>query len=769
MSTQAIESKSQLGDLKRPERAPLDDLFQQLFTDHRRDLPRYEDDPHSIHIAGAYHLRCSQYIGESEPHPSTGFSPLDGISALIRNERRLILRANAGMGKSTLCIMLAQRLESLGLDKMVILEPTTTIANQLGADFVAAGVNAPVLDNQARQADILGAQSSAIAVVCYDSLSKIGPDWINSRTLIVVDEFHQLVTDVNYRNKKAFNYALDTITQGGRTLMLSATPFDLFTLPDSYNVHFGYKLAMFEADIQQSIKVQPVVYSGRMKDAPSHVINRAESGGGMTCIKYDSIKNLKTAKQLAITKGLNCEYFCSSERAHKEGNKDYQSLVKTGLLYNKLDVLLYTTLLEAGVSIKDPVKESVLVDVNEWRRAVQLMSRPRFNSKTGVNKSQLVYIYRSAANVRLRESEQREQTATMQTRFRYLTMRAGELCEYKNGHIKQGQLSTPVSTDTAKERNLTIEVNEQEGPTHKVNTLWILHELHQQAERVPFSLMLKRLKRFDNRITLIPACTTEIPRCAVTEAHRGRIKQQAEAEAERMAGILHKHFNNMLAVCINGSRSNEWKNLYKQAYPKAAKITRRDIQDFKTKHNISSTKTVRKLIDQYHLITGDNPTLSASNVLRFVCSSEGGEVADYCDQLQAHRRRFYHRAAPKDIDPNSKFFAEREAAVLKKLQILYRDQSNGKGKEWRSKTDWAKIVNRAMAEHSKKLGKLSEGKAMAIVKHLYDTETKRFKIKGKKTSLTKLMNRREFVGLDKLLPNKKSDVIEGTLLGGSDK
>ena len=89
----------------------LDDLYQELRTDHRKNLPRYEDDPHSIDIAGVYRLRCTQYIGEDEPHSSTEFSPLDAISALIKNEQRLILRANAGMGKSTLCIMLAGRLE----------------------------------------------------------------------------------------------------------------------------------------------------------------------------------------------------------------------------------------------------------------------------------------------------------------------------------------------------------------------------------------------------------------------------------------------------------------------------------------------------------------------------------------------------------------------------------------------------------------------------------------------------------------------------------
>ena len=746
----------------------LDDLYQELFTHHRKNLTRYEDDPHSIHIAGAYRLRCTQYIGEGVPHPSTKFSPLDAISALIKNEQRLILRANAGMGKSTLCIMLAGRLDLLGLDKMVILEPTTTIANQLGADFIEAGINAPVLDNQARKADILGAQSSSVVVCCYDSLGKVGGSWLDDKTLVVVDEFHQLVTDVNYRNKEAFQYALEHITRGGRTLMLSATPFDLFTLPKSYSPHFGYKMAMCEADIQQSIQVQPVIYKGRMKDAPSYAINQIEASAKMTCIKYDSIKNLKTAKLLALERGLRCEYFCSKERGQKEGNQDYQSLVKTGQLHNQLDVLMYTTLLEAGVSIKDPVKESILVDVNEWRRAIQLMSRPRYNAATGVNETQLVQLYRSAVNIRKRAGEPWDEVPSVQKRLNTLLRQSKQLCEYKNQHLKEDQINAPVSTDTQKERNLTIKIETDQGPKHIQNTLWILHELHKQGERVPFDLMLKRLVRFDNRITLLPAQNIKLPKCLITEGYRDELKAKTEAEAGRLASLLIKDFNSMLALCIHQVQNTKWKERFKAAYPKAANITRADILEFKQKHSIKGIKGVCSLIEQYHLITGDNPRLNKGDVLQFVCSMDASDVGEYCDQLQAHRRRFFNSYSPKDLDPNTKFFADREASVLRKLQALQKNSKRGTGKEWRTKPDWAKIVNKALLKEDKKLGPISATKAMQLIRHLYNTESKRAKIKGKKTTFIKLLDRRKFVELDQLIPTKITDVIEGAFLGGSD-
>jgi len=45
---------------------------------------------------------------------------------------------------------------------------------------------------------------------------------------------------------------------------------------------------------------------------------------------------------------------------------------------------------------------------------------------------------------------------------------------------------------------------------------------------------------------------------------------------------------------------------------------------------------------------------------------------------------------------------------------------------------------------------------MQLIRHLYNTESKRTKIKGKKTTFVKLLDRREFVELDQLMPNEKT-------------
>ena len=95
-------------------------------------------------------------------------------------------------------------------------------------------------------------------------------------------------------------------------------------------------------------------------------------------------------------------------------------------------------------------------------------------------------------------------------------------------------------------------------------------------------------------------------------------------------------------------------------------------------------------------------------------------------------------------------------AVVKKLQVLYRNQTSGRGKEWRTKPDWAKIVNKALLKEDKKLGPISATKAMQLIRHLYNTESKRAKIKGKKTTFIKLLDRRKFVELDQLMSNGKT-------------
>ena len=135
---------------------------------------------------------------------------------------------------------------------------------------------------------------------------------------------------------------------------------------------------------------------------------------------------------------------------------------------------------------------------------------------------------------------------------------------------------------------------------------------------------------------------------------------------------------------------------------------------------------------------------------------DGDDVAEYCDQLNAHTRRVFNKHMPQDLDPNDRFFAEREKAVVKKLQAIQKDSKRGKGKEWRTKPDWSKIVNKALLKEDKKLGPISATKAMQLIRHLYNTESKRARIKGKQNTFIKLLDRRKFVELDQLMSNGKT-------------
>lgn len=748
----------------------LDNCYNILLQNHRVDLPRDTSDPHSIHVRGVFQVPCNQYIGETNPYSKTGFSPFDAITALVRNESRLILRANAGAGKSTLCIQLSQHLEAVRCTKVVILEPTTAIANQIGADFANAGVNAPVLDNAAREADIKGGQSSKVVICCYDSLVKLGADWIDAGTLVVVDEYHQLIGDLDYRNGAAFYYASEQIQRAGRILMLSATPNELLTLPRSIDRYFGFKMAMGVADVQQSLSLQPVIYSGRRKDIPAMIIERLAAEGasaGVTCIKFDSIDNLESAKHLATVRGLSAEYFCSKRRAQKEENRDYKSLMQTGKFDSRLDVVLYTTLLEAGVSIKDPVKLTALVDVTEWSRAVQLMSRPRYNADTHVNEHQLVELYRSAEAIK-KESEGGAGSVGVTQRFRALKARAEQLADYKNGHGNGGALSMSVSTDTVTDKRLTIEA-EQDGKTvHVPNSLWILHELHKAAQAVPFSLMLRRIQRFDNRVTVLEPKYIEVDKCDDLEAYRGNQKAKAEAEQLRLNGLLRKHFDLMTALCLRQCQNRAWKEKTALRFPRAASVDRADVEQFKQEHGIKGTKNVRRLIDSYDLITSDNAHIKTADVLSFVCTADAKTVSDHCDQLQAERRRFFNSVSAKDLDANSKFFADREQAVSRLLNQHKRNVDAGKGKEFKSAEQWTEQVNKALEKVDKRLGRLSKKKALALVRHLYEVQEVKTREKGKQVFLYAIRERRTLQDIRDLTPVASTDVVEGALLGGSD-
>ena len=215
------------------------------------------NDRYSIPVKNAFKFPFQQYLSENIEN-KLFIKPLDFIYRSIIESKKIIIQALAGTGKSTSIVELINNrfdnLVPLGIRKIIIIEPTTSITKQLWEDIKAKhkmtfcasetfytnlstgkdpyphynGVGK--LYNGARQKEKeFAIYDSIITVACIDSFNKIPTDIIEY-SLIIVDEFHQLVNDYDYRNKEAFNLGWEKIQLAKRIVLMSAHPKLLFLL-----------------------------------------------------------------------------------------------------------------------------------------------------------------------------------------------------------------------------------------------------------------------------------------------------------------------------------------------------------------------------------------------------------------------------------------------------------------------------------------------------------------------------------------------------------
>jgi len=299
-----------------------------LGANHR--LTSYEDDPDSMAIDHCYKLDFAQHIGQEQPN-KYGIKPLDFILHQIKEHDRLILESLAGTGKSTVLTKIVHQsqrsqtpqsvaiqvdslispnletLSKLGIDRVIILEPTTAINAQLPEAFKEVGLTVAAIDNLADENDLQTALQSRVLMVCYDSLKKVYHLLTNA--LVIVDEYHQLPIDINFRSPTAFRLVIDGLEKAKKVLLLSATPNYLFTLPKEVYSGFGYKLIKGVPSVQNQIIIQPFACEGKRMDIPSYIFENSPKEQGLITIKFDSKANLG-----AFTISVICLAVSHSER-----------------------------------------------------------------------------------------------------------------------------------------------------------------------------------------------------------------------------------------------------------------------------------------------------------------------------------------------------------------------------------------------------------------------------------------------------------------------
>lgn len=364
-----------------------------LELDTTHTIQKDKSNPFSIGITNALKIKIDKYIGEEKEHGLFNCHPLDLLSEFIAQNKKLLLQASTGTGKTTGLLQLAfdnDFIDEIGARQTIIFVPSTPIADQLQKKIKKEyGLNTTVVKEGLSILDFHAQEQ--ILICTYQSAFKV-KSLVNGAFLIV-DEAHTW-TDWNF-NAEANRLLLEYANLSKRCVLVSATP----NLKLTTSIHDAFKFTFCKVeqnkDFAQNIEVTPIFYTGTESDLFAK-IQELSTEGKTAIIKKDNLDNLEAFKEIAESKGKSFDIFSSKKRKYKEDSANYNSLIQTGTLQEKPDFLGVTSLMDFGVNFHDEISEIFLINETSKNSIIQLAGRPRFDHKTGKNKTVKVYVFRKA-------------------------------------------------------------------------------------------------------------------------------------------------------------------------------------------------------------------------------------------------------------------------------------------------------------------------------------------------------------------------------------
>ena len=707
------------------------------------------NDIYSLDVPFAYKVDFNQYLSEN--------NSLDTIKSLLKYESKLALQSPAGTGKSTMIQALCKPEKngenfvknSLGLNKTIVAVPTTAIALQLHTDF---GGECGIMYGAIKGVDLDINREKNLVICTYDALVKMQEFIPNS--LFIVDEFHQLVNDMDYRDKgKSIEkgdvvpclqtwYALQS---SPRSLLLSATPnyfFSSFIAP-----FFNFPLVLCYPKVTNTIKLKVLSQIGTKKDFVHYVEEYKPAKKGTVCLKLDNNSHLRVYKKRFEGMGQTCAHITSSATLgtkKKEETSEYPSIMKNGTLPCSLNWLLYTSVFEAGVSFKFPVPLVAISDVKSWAKIVQLATRPRLcTDSTGetINKEIDVWVlWKDAENIGYANEIKRTAKERWGRIYKQVVIHSNRL----NGLHTGGENTVKLATDI---QNFT----EFNGGKYTPNILAILHEIFKQetAQTSP-KILCERIERFDKRFICSWGVEVECNENADTNADF----EQTKEEKKECKELLYKLFENSpvetISHIIHSSKNTEFKEQAKAVF--GALQGNVHLKEFAAtnKKAFKGNEGIRLIKDIIFAATEQGVPLQLCAIGETPANHEAIQKVIFADKRDLDReqeifkyekRKAQNKQAPSEQDAKDKYQIERDLQVLKRFDKLRDNIKQGKIPNSFTSTDLLRITNAAIKGNF--LKGYTQTTVIKYLSILYDLErTRKQTIKGKEYIYTILGRRK---------------------------
>lgn len=273
---------------------------------------------------------------------------LDNILTYADENRRIILRAETGKGKTTAFV---RDFHKLRPDKRIlILEPLTIIIDQAKAEYKEQGV---FLTGKSTAFDFAKVNESNLVFSTFEQALKLH---LPNFDYIIIDEVHNLINANSYKEQtiKDITYRIE---QTNSVLIgLTGTPSDLFKQLD-------FKLLNVDVKHAEKVKIN-ARFSNKNAFAILH--NHLKDITGKALFRLNEIKTLESFKADLLEQGYNENEILVlySTQEIKDG-ADFKDLASESKFNECIKIVLTTSLIDEGLSIiQNGFTDIVFIETN---------------------------------------------------------------------------------------------------------------------------------------------------------------------------------------------------------------------------------------------------------------------------------------------------------------------------------------------------------------------------------------------------------------------
>ena len=705
----------------------------------------FNDDMRLMSVSHCITVNFNQYLGQDTMN-EYGIIPKLQLEEAVSRHKKIVIAANAGTGKGYVMRELVHSLGRVNEARFIIyVFPTNSITDQQTNDFDNYLPNKEVLklDGRTKRKSVeeFLLNEGRVILSTFDSLVKIEDFTTNGdvigESILVVDEYHSLVSDYDFRDRKNFSTVLSYMSRAMKTVLCSATPELIFCESEKLNRHFGYTLIVGNEKLTNEITLKNCVYN--TKEGRASVVSKIHElytqKDKTVLFKLDKKEALKSMILGYRDMGISIEGFWSGDgEKQKHNNKNYTSVCESGILKDSVNWLCFTTLLEAGVSLKFDCSCLVIADNTTATRLVQLATRARFNAKTGINKRLDVILCTSDAK---KDNLKGYRGGCYVQHF---FSKFSEWQKFKNNSLIG---SKSVKTKADQQEFDLILGDELES---EVSILGLLHVINKRLDKISIGELFKRVQRLDSRFKIGANIDSNCSQLDEIKNRAENLKADRKTREQKAKLAALADFRTMCDLVAFNTKDNERKERIRKAFnikfPDKVKAL-----EFGEKYpSIIDCKFANRIIKSVMEIKESckevSKSMDTNRALELTLSLAKSDIKGIVSTLNHKiRKKNVKEGTAKTVDVLEDYKVKQ---IKKAIGKVIKNVKHGRVKEFQLIEYYQKVINKSISTIETdsgiiKVRSLTKAKAKEILLDIFFVEKGTMKVKGKRVTKYKII------------------------------